>query len=261
MNIKPEYVETITRFLIHYNGWIAYQLQALDPDAGFQPIPEATLAKSGLAKELYFIASAAASDLPRDDDEEHEEFILSNVADITARLYYAPGIGNVDDVDVPDVFWEHPLGEMCARALLWALEGELITLQEAARLAEVSVQAISQAVSAGRIAGYVDPDASERQGRTLVKRVDVQYTQWKRRTSPDTTNRFRKPEKRRAYETILEMLETEEDIDFAGYQRGRIIGESEGLSPRDARDVARKAIAVVRHRRRTDLGKEQDDGD
>ena len=261
MNIKPEYVETITRFLIHYNGWIAHQIQALDPEAGSQPVPDETLAKSGLSKGLYFIASAAAGDLPRDDDEELEEQILSDVADLVARLYYVPGIGTTDDVDIPDVFWAHPLGEMCARALLWALEGELITLQEAARLAEVSVQAISQAVSAGRIAGYVDPDASERQGRTLVKRVDVQYTQWKRRTSPDTTNRFRKPEKRRAYEAILEMLETEEDIDFAGYQRGRIIGESEGLSAFDARDVARKAIAVVRHQRRTDLGESADDGD
>ena len=251
MNIKPEYVETITRFLIHYNGWIAYQLQALDPDAGFQPIPEATLAKSGLAKELYFIASAAASDLPRDDDEEHEEFILSNVADITARLYYAPGIGNVDDVDVPDVFWEHPLGEMCARALLWALEGELITLQEAADTARVSVQAVSQAVAAGRIAGYVDPDAAERQGRILVKRIDVQYTKWRRKAQPDTTNRYRKPEKRQAYEAALHHLQDLPVLDYAAYLITKnICTVDHNLSEADARDVAAKAIRVERGRRR-----------
>ena len=254
MTIPETYRDTIERFLAVYGEWLGYQLQAYNPAHD--------LAETGIHRQLAFIAQAAAGSLQHysDDDEDLlEEQVLTDVADLVARLYYVPGIGTTDDVDVPAVFWEHPLGEMCARALLWALEGELITLQEAADLVGVTPQAVRGAIAAGRIAGYVDPDAPKRQKHTLVKRADVLAIEWRKWKTVASTNRYRKPAKRKAYEAVLKMLETEEDIDFAGYQRGRIIGESEGLSAFDARDVARKANAVVRHQRRTDLGEQADE--
>ena len=243
MTTPETYRDTIERFLAVYGEWLGYQLQALNPAHD--------LATCGLARQLTFIAQAAAGDLPRDDDEELEEQILSDVADLVARLYYVPGIGTTDDVDVPAVFWDHPLGQMCARALLWALEGELITLQEAADTARVSVQAISQAVAAGRIAGYVDPDAAERQGRTLVKRVDVQNTQWKRTSDFDASNRYRNPAKREAYETALGMLQVKGELDSGAYRVVKALCKrGYGLTEREASDVAAKAIRIERGRRR-----------
>ena len=243
MTIPETYRDTIERFLAVYGEWLGYQLQAYNPAHD--------LAETGISRQLAFIAQAAAGGLPRDDDEELEEWILSSVANLLARLYYAPGIGNVDDVDVPDVFWAHPLGEMCARALLWALEGELITLQEAADLARVSVQAISQAVGAGRIAGYVDPDASERQGRTLVKRVDVQNTQWKRSDATGPTNPYRNPAKRRAFEEALKLLKVAGDFgDYTYETTMHLCTHRFDLSEANARDVTLRAIRVERARRR-----------
>ena len=255
MTTPETYRDTIERFLAVYGEWLGYQLQALNPAHD--------LATCGLARQLTFIAQAAAGDLPRDDDEELEEQILSDVADLVARLYYVPGIGTTDDVDVPAVFWDHPLGQMCARALLWALEGELITLQEAADTARVSVQAVSQAVAAGRIAGYVDPDASERQGRTLVKRVDVQNTQWKRTSGTDPTNRYRNPAKREAYETALGMLQVKGELDSGAYRVVKALCKrGYGLTEREASDVAAKAIRVERGRRRQlAIEESADDGD
>jgi len=246
MTTPETYRDTIERFLAVYGEWLGYQLQAYNPAHD--------LAETGISRQLAFIAQAAAGGLQHysDDDEDLlEEQVLTDVADLVARLYYVPGIGTTDDVDVPDVFWEHPLGEMCARALLWALEGELITLQEAADTARVSVQAVSQAVAAGRIAGYVDPDAAERQGRILVKRIDVQYTKWRRKAQPDTTNRYRKPEKRQAYETALHHLQDLPVLDHAAYLITKnICTVDHNLSEADARDVAAKAIRVERGRRR-----------
>ena len=250
MNIPDEYAITITRFIARHAEWIEYQIQALDSEANFHPIPPETLAGCGLARQLYYIAQAAADDLPRHPDETHEEHILDTVADLVARLYYTPGIGTTDDVDVPAVFWQHPLGKMCARALLWALEGELITLQEAADTARVSVQAISQAVSAGRIAGYVDPDASERQGRTLVKRVDVQNTQWKRLSLTSATNRYRNPAKRAAYETATAFTFNNILGPHIFPELVELLQEQHDLTEANARDVAAKAIRVERGRRR-----------
>ena len=245
-NIPETYRDTIERFLTVYGEWLGYQLQAYNPAHD--------LAETGISRQLAFIAQAAAGGLQHysDDDEDLlEEQVLTDVADLVARLYYVPGIGTTDDVDVPDVFWEHPLGEMCARALLWALEGELITLQEAADTARVSVQAVSQAVAAGRIAGYVDPDAAERQGRTLVKRVDVQNTQWKRTSDFDASNRYRNPAKREAYETALGMLQVKGELDSGAYRVVKALCKrGYGLTEREASDVAAKAIRIERGRRR-----------
>jgi len=249
MNIQPEYAETIARFLLHYAEWIKYQSQALDP-AGFQPIPDEALASCGLARQLYYIAQAASNDLPRDPDETHEEHILESVADLVAQLYYVPGIGTTDDVDVPAAFWDHPLGQMCARALLWALEGELITLQEAADTAWVTVQAVSQAVATGRLAGYIDPDATQRQGRTLVKRTDVLAIEWKRSSAFDPTNRYRRQDKRAAYEAALEFVLDNILGPHIFPQLVEMLQEEHGLSEADAREVAAKAISVEHGRRR-----------
>lgn len=48
-----------------------------------------------------------------------------------------------------------------------------ITISEAAALAGVTVQAMSQRATAGRIATKTDPDATKRQGRRLVRRSEV----------------------------------------------------------------------------------------
>jgi hypothetical protein len=245
MTIPDQYKDTITRFLAQYGEWLEYQLQALEPAHD--------LAETGLARQLAFIAQAAAGDLQHyagDDEDPLEEQILSDVADLLARLYHVPGIGTTDDVDVPAAFWDHPLGQMCARALLWALEGKLITLQEAADTAWVTVQAVSQAVATGRLAGYIDPDATQRQGRTLVKRTDVLAIEWKRSSAFDPANRYRRQDKRAAYEAALEFVLDNILGPHIFPQLVEMLQEEHGLSEADARDVAAKAISVEHGRRR-----------
>lgn len=54
---------------------------------------------------------------------------------------------------------------------------DLITQAEAARLAAVSVQAISQRINAGTLTAYIDPDSQgQRQGRRLVSLAQLMAT-------------------------------------------------------------------------------------
>lgn len=51
---------------------------------------------------------------------------------------------------------------------------DLITQAEAAELLGVSIQAVNNMIRDGRLRGYKNPDANQRQGRTLVSRTQVE---------------------------------------------------------------------------------------
>ena len=76
--------------------------------------------------------------------------------------------------DVPISWYETPLGALWTKALVRSLGDELIPIAEAARIAGVSPQAISQRIAAGKLSAYTDPDAPSRQGRRLVRKSKVQ---------------------------------------------------------------------------------------
>ncbi len=76
--------------------------------------------------------------------------------------------------EIPEFWSDTELGALWWAAVIRNQGDELITLTEAARLAGVTVQAISQRVKTGTLQAFTDPLAPERQGRQLVKRSDVQ---------------------------------------------------------------------------------------
>ena len=83
------------------------------------------------------------------------------------------GIPGWHTYHIPDAWYEHPMGALWAAAFVRVQGDELITITEAAELAGVSVQAMSQRVKRGTLPSFVDPAAPQRQGRTLVRRSDV----------------------------------------------------------------------------------------
>ena len=67
------------------------------------------------------------------------EYVITAVDDIVRALFSSPVPKYPDFEQAPAPFWDTPLGMMCARALLWAYQGDLVTLQEAADLVKNSV--------------------------------------------------------------------------------------------------------------------------
>lgn len=122
-----------------------------------------------LAELISQVAKAAAGELPADEDVRGETY--EAVQDLMETLFASrSGFGQYL---IPEAFWQTPPGEMISLALLWIRGDELITQAQAAALAHVTTQAINQAIRDGRLRPYKDPQAPQRQGRTLVSKSDV----------------------------------------------------------------------------------------
>lgn len=75
--------------------------------------------------------------------------------------------------DIPEMWANTPMGALWWLAILRTEGDELITLTEAAQIAGVTVQAISQRIQRGSLRAFTDPFAPERQGRQKVRRSEV----------------------------------------------------------------------------------------
>jgi hypothetical protein len=172
VQIPEQYRETIEQFLVAY--WTRRRWEIEQTVLGVQ-IPHVqmeVLFNSALADQLAEIARAAAGEMEHSENGFTEGVLQEGIQDLMERLFAPPGL--YSSYTIPVRFWEHSLGQMVARAFLWMRGDELITLKVAAEIRNVTIQAISQAVQDGRLRRYVDPDAPERQGRTLVSRQEVE---------------------------------------------------------------------------------------
>ena len=253
--LPAQYQETVREFLTVYAERRRAEIQALDPLFEYESLSDA-LGNCGLLSRLLVIANASAGKIPHHPNGDTEDYVITDVGDIIARLFDPPVPGYPEVTQPPAEFWDTPLGTMCASALLWAHEGLLVTLQEAADLARVSVQAVSQAVEAGRLTRFVDPDAPERQRHTLVlKREVTDEIAWKRRLSYHKSNRYRRLDKREAFEDALDKAGRylDEALFDAPNSAFTLINYVHNTTPSltyaEARDIAAKALRVERGRR------------
>jgi hypothetical protein len=173
--IPDQYKETIVNFLHHYWEGRKWEMQE---SFGFHQLPilsEDQLLLTPLADDLARIARAAAGETARGPEDFNVDIVYETIQGLMEDLYCPRGLTTA--YDIPARFYDTPLGQMVARAWLWLQGDELITLKEAAEIRGVSIPAMSQAVKDGRLTRYVDPNASARQGRTLVSRAEVEAMQ------------------------------------------------------------------------------------
>lgn len=116
-----------------------------------------------LSDPLSVIARAATGELQHSDEIDGE--LVECIQTVMELLFSNPLLSSYH---IPDEFWTTPLGEMITRAQLWLRSDELITIVECARRFDITQQAVSQAIDAGRLHGYHDPDAKQRQGSRKV---------------------------------------------------------------------------------------------
>jgi hypothetical protein len=97
-------------------------------------------------------------------------YIYEICQDLAEWLFSIPGLSVYE---IPAVWQEHPVGALWWSAFVRSQGDELITIAAAAKLAGVSVQAISQRIDRGSLEAFINPLAKERQGKRLVRRSDV----------------------------------------------------------------------------------------
>ena len=115
-----------------------------------------------LADPLALIARAAVGELAHSEETDGE--LVECIQTVMEVLFSNPLL---NFYQIPNEFWKIDIGAMIARAQLW-LHNDLITMVECAEKFGVTVQAVSQAIDAGRLRGYADPDASQRQGSRKI---------------------------------------------------------------------------------------------
>lgn len=129
-----------------------------DPDEGLQHTME--------GQEWLTMALYGAGLL--DEDAGYIREICQGLAE---WMFARPGMSY--HYEIPAAWAEAPMGVLWWLAILRTEGDELITLTEAAQIAGVTVQAISQRILRGTLRTFTDPFAPERQGRQKVRRSEV----------------------------------------------------------------------------------------
>lgn len=160
--------ETISTFLTEF--WRDRTWQLEQTVIGVQiSYPGEALYTSVLAQELHDLARAANGQMAATEDNRGE---MHELCQKLAEWLFAAPVGT-NHYEIPDYFADTPLGFLWWKALLWAEGDELVTIADAAKIAGVTPQAISQRVDRGTLRSFTDPTAPQRQARRLVRRRDV----------------------------------------------------------------------------------------
>lgn len=102
---------------------------------------------------------------------DEDPFEMREVCQSMAEWLFAfPGSNRYS---IPDEWADTEMGALWWQAQLRCEGDELITIAEAASLAGVTVQAMSQRVTRGKLRTFTDPLAPDRQGKRLVRRSEV----------------------------------------------------------------------------------------
>lgn len=169
--IPEQYVEAVVSLLRSAYERIRWTLQE---HYGHTVVAEAImlnnddLLRTPLADSLAEIARAAAG------EREHDAFsdgVLEEAIQDVCEILFASKVAS--GYVIPEEFWTTDAGAMISRARLWLYGENLITIAEAAEIADVTAAAISQQITKGKLRAFVDPDANIRQGRRLVDKRDL----------------------------------------------------------------------------------------
>lgn len=113
--------------------------------------PMDILFASEVGQRMVRIAQAAEGLLEWDPDTAWR--IFEDCNDTEKWLTKTPIIQKT-----PQEFWSTPVGFMLLCARVWAEHDRLISLREASEMSGLSLSALSQQISRGKIHGYLDPE-------------------------------------------------------------------------------------------------------
>lgn len=165
-----QYRETIQQFLRNYYEQRKWDIEQAFLGVQLPLLPNDILYGSALADQLAEIARLAAGEM--DVPTAIALGVGEGIQDLMERLFAAPGTGY--SYTIPQSFWQTPLGAIVSAAHFRLRGDDLITITEAARMLDVSVQAISNRIDRGQLAAYRDPDEPNPQRARRVLRSQVE---------------------------------------------------------------------------------------
>lgn len=125
------------------------------------------LISHGLEPQEWLHMARVGADLVEEFDAGYVYEICQGMAE---WLFAIPGMSAYS---IPDEWADSPMGALWWAAYIRVSGDELITITDAAKIAGVTIQTISQRIDRGKLKAFIDPLADARQGRRLVRRDDV----------------------------------------------------------------------------------------
>lgn len=169
---KREYArKTVADFTRHFWHDMAWRAGQVIPGAELPHLPydsDDELFRCTMEPQEWLTMAEYGLGLrPNEDPAEMYEICQS----MAEWMFSIPGMSRYD---IPAIWYDSPMGALWAAAFVQVQGDELITIAEAAKIAGVTMQAISQRIAAGKLRAYIDPSApNPQQGRRLVCRSEV----------------------------------------------------------------------------------------
>lgn len=153
-------------------SWQASQMVAgaeLPHTMGDQHIDGEWLITNGMEPQEWLYMARVGAGLVEQFDAAYVYEICQGMAE---WMFVIPDLSTYD---IPEVWKDSPMGALWWAAYIRTQGDELITITQAAEVAGVSVQAISQRIDRGTLKAFTDPfSVGERHGRRLVRKADVE---------------------------------------------------------------------------------------
>lgn len=164
--------QTVLEFAAAYGDYLIERVRLLSPLVELPDVFPDPSDGSPLVQEWLTLADAADGRLAVTAGNRFR--VRDAFRRLAMMLFAVPG---EPPVFHPPFDWtDSPMAIIAWRAIVWALADELITIAEAAALAGVTIQAVSQRKG---LLFYRDPEAAQRQGQRLVNRNDILAINWR----------------------------------------------------------------------------------
>lgn len=162
--------QTVRRFACEFWNRLRWQAGQFIPGADSQLpmdiMPENVLERGIEAQEWLTMALYGAG------LQENDPAYIYEICQGMAEWLFAT-IPDQAHYTIPDAWAESEMGALWWAAMIRVEGDELITMAEAAVLAEVPLSTLQARLDRGQLRAFVDPTAPARQGRRLVRRGDV----------------------------------------------------------------------------------------
>jgi hypothetical protein len=181
VDFPAHYHPILKEFLQSYWKRRLQELQHITRAQSFLPsLTDEVIFQSDLARNLALIAQAAAGEL-RHTPEVDQQLAIA-VEDLLGRLFVPPGSVPVAIVRfVPSTFWESDLGRIVAKARIWLVKDQLMTITQAADYLEIHLSGIRRRIDRGDLTPFHNPDTPNPQrGAILLLRSEVEQARQKR---------------------------------------------------------------------------------
>ncbi len=168
--MKSETEQAIKNFLVTWYQDLNWQISQTIMDARLPILEAGQLYEQPFGQDLQVLGAAVDGELTKTPANVDE--VLGVTQKLAEWMFARPGMGPLYTIPTP--FWQTDIGWIALRAYLWAMDDELITISEAAKMLGKSISTVASMASRGQLTAYTDPTEHNPRRQTRLSKIQVQ---------------------------------------------------------------------------------------